>query len=75
MAETWAMEDLENLEASGVEIDWKQMYEDAESVLVSMVGVVASWHGEEAWDIYFDHSPEMACVRDHWEREIPRKAP
>jgi len=32
--------------------------------LEQCVRVVRQWHGDDVFDIYFNHSPEMKLVRD-----------
>lgn len=34
------------------------------AALVQCVSVAKAWHGEEAFDIYFNHSPEMKLIRE-----------
>lgn len=32
--------------------------------LEQCVAVAKSWHGDDAWGIYFNHAPEMKLIRD-----------
>ena len=32
--------------------------------LEQCVRVVKQWHGDDAFDLYFNHSPEMKLIRD-----------
>lgn len=34
------------------------------NALIDSVRVMRQWHGKEAFDIYFNHAPEMKSVRD-----------
>lgn len=43
------------------------MHEDHQECLEALekaVEVIKQWHGEVAFDIYFNHSPEMKPVKD-----------
>jgi len=37
---------------------------ELEQALKQCVNVLKQWHGDDAFDIYFNHSPEMALIRE-----------
>ena len=38
--------------------------EKMRAALIQAVEVIKDWHGEEAFDIYYKHSPEMKLIRE-----------
>lgn len=38
--------------------------EEWKAALIACVAVAKAWHGDEVWDIYYNHSPEMAPIRE-----------
>lgn len=39
-------------------------YQESIRALKQCINVLRQWHGPEAFEIYYDHSPEMALVRE-----------
>ena len=37
-------------------------------VLEKAISVIHTWHGEEAWEIYFQHAPEMKPIATMWKK-------
>lgn len=40
-----------------------ELNKDYEKRLLEAIRVIWIWHGEDGWDIYFEHSPEMKRIR------------
>ena len=42
------------------------------AALRACVDIAKSWHGVVAWDIYYDHSPEMKPIRESLVKHAPK---
>ena len=47
---------------------------ELEKALKQCVEVLKFWHGDDAFDLYFNHSPEMALIREALKALIERES-
>jgi len=62
MSETSRDQYIDKLEA----IETRLRSENARLLdgLNAAVEVIRQWHGQEAWDLYYNHSPDMKPIRE-----------
>lgn len=39
---------------------------DVLDAIEKAIALIHVWHGDETWEIYFQHSPEMKSIRNCW---------